>query len=37
MQIIQKHLDKKEQELPKQISKHVDTKQISQTERKIEN
>ena len=34
MQIIQKQLDKKEKELPKQISKNVDNKKISQTERK---
>ena len=34
MQIIQKQLDKKEKELPKQISKNVNNKKISQTERK---
>ena len=34
MQLIQKQLDKKENELPKQISKYVDNKNIPQTERK---
>ena len=34
MQIIQKQLEKKENELPKQISKNIDNKKITQTERK---
>ena len=31
---IQKQLDKKDKELPKQISKNLDNKKITQTERK---
>ena len=34
MQIIRKQLEKKEKELPKQISKNIDNKKITQTERK---
>ena len=33
MQIKQKQLDKKEKELPKQISKNVENRKIPQTER----
>ena len=34
MQPIQKQLDKRDKEFPKQISKNVDKKKIPQTERK---
>ena len=37
MQIIQKQLHKKEQELPKQISKNVDDKKFLKQKEKIEN